>query len=329
MIITQTPLRVSLAGGGTDFGDYYNVHGGAVVSLAIDKYIYIIVKERYDDLIYLNYAKKEIVSSVDEIKHELIREAMKATGISKGIEITCLADIPSEGTGLGSSGSFTVGLLNALYAFSGRQIGSEKLAQMATDIEMIETGRPIGLQDQYIAAYGGFNLLEFKKGDRVEVKTIDISEELKRKVVSNLMLFYTRQTRSSSTILQEQKNNISRNGHHLSLIKEHAYKVYDCLYREELDTIGCILGDNWTAKKKLAPGITNNFIDQHYEIALTNGALGGKVCGAGGGGFLMLYCPRDKQDKLRNSVKLKELPFMLERWGSRIIFNVQRGGWKI
>lgn len=329
MIITQTPLRVSLAGGGTDFPEFYNTHGGAIVSMAIDKYIYIIVKERYDDLIYLNYSQKEIESNVNQIHHELIREAMKKTDVTKGIEITCLADIPSEGTGLGSSGTFTVGLLNALYTFRGIQVDPERLAQEATEIEMIRVGRPIGLQDQYIAAYGGLNLFEFSSGNKVQVKRVDLENGKLLKVASNILLFYTNKTRSSSTILEDQKNNISKNEVVLSTLKEQAYRVYHCLHEGKFDTIGDVLRETWNFKKKLAVGISNDLIDELYDVALENGVVGGKICGAGGGGFLMLYCPRDKQDQLRSALHVKELPFMMEKWGSRVVFNVSRYVWKI
>lgn len=329
MIISQTPLRVSLAGGGTDFADYYGAHGGAVLSMAIDKYIYIIVKERYDDLIYLNYSQKEVVTDVAEIRHELIREALKKTGVTRGIEITCLADIPSEGTGLGSSGAFTVGLLNALHTYQGQQLDAGSLAREATEIEMVHVQRPIGLQDQCIAAHGGMKLFEFQAADHVVVRPVALPEEQLRKVVSNLLLFYTNQTRQSSTILAEQKENIPRTTPLLHSIKAHVYRIYDALLRGEFDVIGDSLRESWDLKKHLAPGVTNAVIDDAYGAALAAGAIGGKICGAGGGGFLLLYCPRDRQDALRSRLRLRELPFMVERWGSRILLNVQKYGWKL
>lgn len=329
MIITQTPLRISFAGGGTDFPEYYNIYGGCVVSMTIDKYIYIIVKERYDDLIYINYSQKEIVSDVEQIKHDLIRESLKKVGIKKGIEITCLADIPSEGTGLGSSGSFTVGLLNALYTFKGFPVDPKKLAEDATEIEMVKVGRPIGLQDQYIAAYGGLNLLEFHDDYQPKVTKIELNIEELRRFISNIFLFYTNKTRSSSSILEDQKNKINVNTRLLASLKEQGYYVYRCLLDRNFDQIGCMLNQSWNLKKALANGISNEIVDELYSTALQNGALGGKICGAGGGGFMMIYCPKENHEKLKSSLKAKELPFDTDLWGSRVIFNVTRQVWKI
>lgn len=329
MIITQTPLRISLAGGGTDFKDYYLKEGGAVLSMAIDKYVYVIVKERFDNDIYINYSKKEIVKSVDEIEHELVKEAMKKTGVTEGVEITTLADVPSEGSGLGSSSSITVGLLNAFYAYKGEQVTAERLAREACEIEIDMVHKPIGIQDQYIAAYGNIRFFEFRKDGEVRLEKIDLTGAQKRKLVSNLLLFYTQKTRKSSDILSEQKRNIDSRLNELRKIKDMAFEARRCVLNGSLDNLGDILKRNWVEKKKLSSNISSDEIDAIYNMAIENGAIGGKISGAGAGGFLLLYCPADKQDKLRDSFNgHRELPFLLERDGSKVIFNMRRYEWK-
>jgi len=223
MIISQTPLRISLAGGGTDFPKFFREVGGAVVSLAIDKFVYVIVKERFDDQIYLNYSRKEIVDSVDAIQHELIREAMRVTGVSRGVEITTLADIPSGGTGLGSSSAITVGLLNALYAYQGVQVTAEQLACEACRIEIDILKKPIGVQDQYIAAYGGLRFFEFATCGEIRSEKISLSNEKKRRLSEALMLFYTNATRSADTILKEQNAKTAMNMDSLAVLRQMAY----------------------------------------------------------------------------------------------------------
>ena len=208
MIITQTPLRISLAGGGTDFPDFFEQHGGRVVSTAIDKYVYCIAKERFDDKIYVNWTKKEIVESVDQIEHELVREAMRKVGVQKGIEISFLSDIPAEGSGLGSSSSVTVGVLNALYHYVGATPTIEQLAREACEIEIGILGKPIGVQDQYIAAYGGLRFFEFGPGPGVKVSSVRTTRTVLEDLDNMLMLFYTGKTRQASSILSQQKSNI-------------------------------------------------------------------------------------------------------------------------
>ncbi len=329
MIITQTPLRISIAGGGTDLADYYRLNGGYVVSTAIDKYIYVIVKERYDDKIYVDYAQKEIVDNVNEINHELVREAAKMTGMSNGFEVAMLADIPSEGSGLGSSSTLTVGLLNAFYQYLGINVETSRLAEEACKIEIDILGKPIGKQDQYIAAYGGICGIKFNKDESVIVEKINIPTSIKRRFGSNLMLFFTNIVRKAANILSEQKDNISINIEFHNEIKELAYKTYEALNKGNLDLIGEILNKNWELKRKLASGITNSTIDGMYNLAIKGGALGGKICGAGGGGFLMTYCKRNEQDSLRESmVNYREMPFMLEPHGTKIVFNQMPYSWK-
>jgi D-glycero-alpha-D-manno-heptose-7-phosphate kinase len=324
VIISQTPLRISLAGGGTDLKSFYYTEEGMVISTAIDKYVYVIVKERFDERIYINYSQKEIVDTVTEIKHDLVREAMKKTGVTNGVEITTLADIPSEGSGLGSSSSITTGLLNAFYNFSGIQVTAEQLAREACDIEINLCKKPIGKQDQYISAYGGFNTLTFHTDDTVSVSKINIMSNELRRLGSNLLLFYTNKTRNANVILEKQKKNTEEKRNVLRAMRDLVPEVTEIIKRGDFDDVGRILHENWISKKTLAGTISNDDIDTMYHDAMNAGALGGKICGAGGGGFLLLYVPRDRQDAVRESLsKYRELPFMLDPLGSRIIFNVR------
>jgi D-glycero-alpha-D-manno-heptose-7-phosphate kinase len=325
MIISETPLRISLAGGGTDLAGYYLKHEGYVVSTAIDKYLYVIIKERFDNLIYVDYSKKEIVDKVNDIQHDLVREAAKLTGLENGFEVMMLADIPSEGSGLGSSSSLTVGLLNAFYQYRGIQITSEQLAKEACKIEIEILKRPIGKQDQYIAAYGGLKSFKFCKDDSVEVGEVKLDSEARRKLGSNLLLFFTNSTRIAGSILEEQKEKLEDNMEFHHKIKELAVDSHKALESHDLNKIGTNLKINWDFKKKLSSNITNTEIEKMHSLAMDGGALGAKIAGAGGGGFLLVYCERDKQDRLRKSLKkYRELPFLLEKFGSKIIFNQTR-----
>lgn len=325
MIISQTPLRISLSGGGTDLANYYNPHEGFVVSTAIDKYIYVVVKERFDDLIYVDYSAKEIVTSINEIKHDLVKEAARLTGMTNGFEVMMFADIPSEGSGLGSSSSLTVGLLHAFYQYQGILVTAEQLASEACRIEIEILGRPIGKQDQYIAAYGGFRSFKFCKDETVETNSVIMSSEVKRKLGSNLLLFFTSTTRKASSILEEQNKNIISKIEFHNKIKDLAYDTLDGLNRLEINRVGENLHMNWELKKQLASNVSNPEIDRMHSLAMEGGALGAKISGAGGGGFLLVYCERDKQDNLRRSLRLyRELPFYLEKHGSKIIFDQTR-----
>jgi len=326
MIISQTPLRISFAGGGTDFKDYYkNFNGGAVISTAIDKYVYVIIKKRFDKNIRIGYSITELVDEVDSIKHDLVREGLKRAKISGGVEISTMADIPSTGSGLGSSSSVTVGLLNAMYAFQGIQKTSEELAKEACEIEIDILKKPIGKQDQYIAAYGSLREIHFKKDGKVKVDEIKIPEEVKEKLNRNLLLFYTGEKRDSSTVLLEQKNNINTFFNTLNEMKAMVPEFKKALQKGEIDEFGRLLHSTWEYKKSLASKITNSHIDKLYEKAIDAGALGGKIAGAGGGGFILLYCPYEKQDKVKSALNgLQELRFGFERDGSKIIFNINK-----
>lgn len=328
MIITQTPLRISFAGGGTDFREYWREHGGAVVGSTIDKYIHVIVKERFDDLIVLNYSRREIVSSVDDIQHGLIRESMKLAGVEKGVEITTLADIPSEGSGLGSSSSVAVGLLHALYTYQGELVTAKRLASEACRIEIDILRSPIGIQDQYFAAFGGLRFFEFCADGEILEQSIELSSGDIVRLNSRLLLFYLNKTRKSASILEEQKLNISRCLDSLRALRDLAFRLREELRAGNFDLLGELLHQGWLEKRSLAGQISNDEIDGLYKKALDAGALGGKVPGAGGGGFLLLYVPPDRQEKVRKSLAgLKELPFTLEPDGSKVIFN-QRRSWK-
>ena len=325
MIITQTPLRVSFAGGGTDFEEFYCKDGGCVVSSAIDKYIYVIVKERFDSKIRVGYSRTEMVDSIDEIEHELVRESMRKVGISRGIEIATMADVPSEGSGLGSSSSVTVGLLNALYAYKGEFQPAEVMAREACEIEINILGKPIGKQDQYIAAFGGLRMFCFNADGGVDVQAVAVDEDRRRQLGENLMLFFTGITRQASSVLSEQRRNIESRREILCKMKSQAQGVRQCLEVDDLVGLGRILHLGWEYKKRLAGGISSGEIDEMYESAIKAGAIGGKVAGAGGGGFLLLYCPPARQEAVRRALGgLKELQFRLERDGTKVIFNARR-----
>lgn len=329
MIISQTPLRISFAGGGTDLKAFYELHEGEVVSTAIDKYVFVIVKERFDDKIYLNYSSKEIVDSVDEIQHEIFREALRLVGIKSGVEITSLADIPSTGSGLGSSSSFTVGLLNSLYTYANNPQSPEKLAQDACKIEIDILGKPIGKQDQYIAAYGGLRKFIFKKDESVENKLLKLTNEQKRRFGSQIQLFFTDITRKADAILSEQQKATVNKQDVLIQMKSQVEQISEYLETDNFNEIGKVMHEGWKFKKSLASKISNSSINEMYQIARDFGALGGKICGAGGGGFLLTYCPRERQTNLRLGLKeFREMPFMLEDSGSKVIFNIARYTWK-
>jgi len=317
VIITQTPLRISFLGGGTDFKDFYTLEDGWVFSSAIDKYIFVIIKERFDDKIRVGYTKTELVDHIDELQHELVREALRKTGITKRVEIATMGDIPSAGSGLGSSSTVTVGLLNAMYTYLGTPKDPETLAREACQIEIEVLGKPIGKQDQYIAAYGDMRFIRFKQDDTVEIESIVLEDGVKRRLTQNLMLFFTNKTRRSETILTEQVANINDRLSVLREMKRLALEAKKCLCGGALDEFGATLHQGWELKKQLASKITNSEIDELYRTARKAGAIGGKITGAGGGGFLLLYCPREKQDNVRAALhSLPELSFHLERDGS-------------
>jgi D-glycero-alpha-D-manno-heptose-7-phosphate kinase len=327
MIIVQTPLRISLFGGGTDFPSFFkNEDGGCVLSSSIDKYIFVTIKRRFDQKLVVGYTQTEMTDTVDGIQHELIREAFRMTGIEKGVEIATMGDIPSAGTGLGSSSTVTVGSLNAMYTYLGKIVPADRLAQEACQIEIERIGKPIGLQDQYIAAFGGIRFIEFTPDEKVLMEKIELLPYQKRQLDENLLLFYTGITRKSDRILGEQETNTSKNQKTLCEMKRLAYQAKSELQKGNLGIIGELLHESWTLKKKLASKISNNEIDILYQSARDAGAIGGKITGAGGGGFLLLYCPPENQEDVRKALHcLQELTFRLEPDGTKVIFNYQRG----
>lgn len=324
MIISRTPLRISFVGGGSDLPAFYKADSGAVVSTAIDKYIYITVNKKFDQQIRASYSVTEIVDSVDELRHELIRESLRLVGLDGGIEITSISDIPSRGTGLGSSSTYTVGLLNALHAFKGQHVGAERLAQEACCVEIERCGKPIGKQDQYIGAYGGLQYIQFNPDGSVFVDPIICSRETREELQQRLLLLYTGLTRSADDILTEQSRNAEvdddvRQG--LRAMVKLARDLRDALVANDLDSFGDILHEGWLRKREMAKGITTPQIDDWYERARKHGAIGGKISGAGGGGFLMLYAPTERHaDILEALPELRPVPFRFEAQGSKIIY---------
>lgn len=321
MIISKTPLRISFFGGGTDLKDYYSKETGAVVSTAIDKYIYITVNKRFDNSIRISYSKTEIVNHINEIQHPIIKQALKLVGIDKGIEITSIADIPAK-TGLGSSSTFTVGLLNALYAYKGIYVNAETLAKQACQIEIDILKEPIGKQDQYAAAYGGLNYIQFNNDETVFVNPIISSKETKDYFNENLLLFYTGITRGASEVLNDQKKNTANKMENLNSMKLLVEDLRGILLEgKDLSQIGRKLNESWVLKKGMSDKISNNCIDENYNLAIKNGAIGGKVLGAGGGGFLLFYCEPHNHERLTNALSdLQLVPFKFEPQGSKIIF---------
>jgi D-glycero-alpha-D-manno-heptose-7-phosphate kinase len=328
MIITQTPLRIGLVGGGTDLPGYYREHGGRVLNCALDKYVYVILTPRFDDEIYVNYSKKEIVSRVEDVEHELVREAMRMTGVTNGVEITTLADIPSTGSGLGSSSAVTVGLLHTLFAYQGRQVTAEELAERACIIEIERCGKPIGKQDQYIAAFGGIRDVRFGPGDEVIAEDLGLSAAQRRALQQQIMLFYTGITRSADSILAEQNANIEATLPQLDQLRDLAGFAVERLLSGDVDAVGTAMREGWETKRKLASGVSNDQIDLAVSRALDAGASGAKLTGAGGGGFLLVICPMERQYAVRqNLADMRELPVKLDRLGSRVVLNVLRDIW--
>jgi D-glycero-alpha-D-manno-heptose-7-phosphate kinase len=329
MIITRTPLRISFAGGGSDLPAFYEQEQGAVVSTAIDKYIYITVNPKFDHKIRASYSITEIVDTVAEVKHELIREALYMLGVDQGIEITSISDIPSQGTGLGSSSSYTVGLLNALYAYQGHMAGAERLAREACHIEIDRCQKPIGKQDQYIAAYGGLQYIRFNPDGSVFADPVLSSPAARQRLQQSLLLLYTGLTRKADDILVEQSQETKTNGNKQASLRRMvnlADQLCEALSRDEIDAMGEILHAGWMEKRRLASGISNGYIDAWYERARAAGAIGGKLLGAGGGGFLLLYAhPEQHAAICRVLPELQPVPFHFCPQGSKIIYVEENG----
>jgi D-glycero-alpha-D-manno-heptose-7-phosphate kinase len=333
MLISRTPLRISFAGGGSDLPAYYRHEAGAVVTTAIDKYIYITVNPKFDGQIRASYSRTEIVDRVDQLGHELIRESLKLIEIPGGIEITSISDIPSQGTGLGSSSSYTVGLLKALYGYKGCFAGAERLAQEACKVEIDQCGKPIGKQDQYIAAFGGLQFIQFNPDESVYVDPIICQKETRQTLEKSLLMLYTGMTRKSSAILEEQSANTTSDPQKRAILREMvelAHIMRDSLQNNNLASFGEILHAGWEAKRHLASGISNSHIDDWYARARRTGAQGGKILGAGGGGFLLLFAsPQQHPAICRALPELRPIPFRLEPQGTKIIYIEENGaGWR-
>jgi D-glycero-alpha-D-manno-heptose-7-phosphate kinase len=324
VIISRTPLRVSFFGGGSDLPAYYRRCGGAVLSTAIDKSVYVTVSAKFDDALRVSYSRTEEVEHASEVEHPLVREALNLLGIEGGIEITSIADIPAKGTGLGSSSSFTVGLLNALHAYQGRYVAAEQLARQSSHIEIDRCGEPIGKQDQYAAAFGGMNLIRFHPDDSVEVKKVICAPDVLADLQARLLFFYTGVTRSASALLSRQAEDVSQPGEKADATGELARLaevVYTDLCAGSISSFGPLLNEAWQIKRMLADGVANALINEAYEAAMNAGAEGGKILGAGGGGFLMFYAAPETHDAIRRRLcTLRETPFRFAAQGSNIIF---------
>lgn len=326
MIIARSPLRVTLGGGGTDLSSYYRDHEGFLVSAAIDKYVYVTVMRPFTEGIYLKYSHLENVKSLDEVQHPIIREAIRILDFkTPQIEITTLADIPA-GTGLGSSGSFTTALLKALYAHRMRLIHPGDLAELACDIEINRLGEPIGKQDQYIAAYGGVTCFSFNKDDSVTAVPLKISMDTMRDLEDNLMLFFTGFSRSAGSILQDQKTRTQSSDNemleNLHYVKDLGIRSKQCLEEGRTFDFGLLMHEHWEHKKRRSGGMSNPRIDEWYNIGMKNGAVGGKLVGAGGGGFLMFYA--NDRNSLRHAMVnagLEEVRFRFDFEGTKVIMS--------
>jgi D-glycero-alpha-D-manno-heptose-7-phosphate kinase len=317
-------LRVSLGGGGTDLASYYSEHGGFLVAAAIDKYVYITKHTTFQEEIIVKYSKLERVDSVDKIEHPIVREALKLVGVTDPhIELTSMADIPG-GTGLGSSGSFTTALLRALHAFKKNLVSPAELAEQACDIEINKLGEPIGKQDQYIAAIGGITAFTFHKDGRVEFRPCKIAEETLYNLEDNLLLFFTGYSRSASSILKDQNDRSKQNDSamldNLHFTKDLGYKSLASLESGNLEEFAMLMDVHWQRKKARSSGMSNLQINQWYDYAMANGALGGKLIGAGGGGFLMFYAGDKK--RLRHAMRekgLQEVRFRFDFEGTKVV----------
>ncbi len=324
MIISRTPLRMSFVGGGSDMRAFYGEHEGAVLSSTVSKYIFVTVNRKFDDGVRVAYSKTEEVASASDVEHKLVRAALNQLTIKGGVEITTMADIPARGTGLGSSSSFTVGLLNALSAFKGRHVSRQFLAEESCNIEINICGEPIGKQDQYAAAYGGLNVIEFLPDETVRVTPVIVPSNTLERLQSHLLVFYTGKTRSASGILANQSQEITSSRAKRDVLRRMVALTHELraeLENGNIEAFGEALHENWVLKKSLTDGISSDEIDRWYDIGMRNGATGGKILGAGAGGFLLLYAPPERHAALEHQLpELRRVPMSFERTGSQIIF---------
>ena len=325
MIISRTPVRVSFCGGGTDV-DWFSQaseNGGMVTSLALDRYIHVTVNKRFDNRIRLSYSKLEIVDNFEELEHELVRESMRMTGVTSGVEITTIADIPSRGTGLGSSSSVTVGLLNALHCFAGRSVSASQLASEACQIEIDILKQPIGRQDQYAASYGGINTIKFCNNGDVLVEPIDISDDIKSRISEEFTLIFTGKSRSASSILSNSVNEGKFAIDNLKRIRDQADEAKDFLNSGRLSDLGSLLNEAWEMKRGISESVSDSFLDETYERIISTGATGAKLLGAGGGGFFLVHGDLETRQKLKLefSSDFRMIPLNIDNMGSSIIHN--------
>jgi len=324
MIVSRSPLRMSFVGGGSDLPSYYREAGGAVVSTSVNKYVYVTVNKKFDDGIRLSYSVTENENSVQQIKHPIVRNTLKFLDIKGGIEITSISDIPSQGSGLGSSSSYTVSLLNALYEYLGDSVSKEKLGRLSSHIEIDLCGDRIGKQDQYAAAFGGLNLIEFNKDDSVIVSPIICKPETISKMEESIIVFYTGRTRSASTLLSTQSDNMKRADKReiMSKMVSLSYEMKALLENDDVEFLGELLDTNWQLKRQLAAGISDPQIDEWYKKGITAGATGGKILGAGNGGFIMYFAPKEKHIDIEGALSdLQKIPFGFDTEGSKILFS--------
>jgi D-glycero-alpha-D-manno-heptose-7-phosphate kinase len=327
MIVSRAPVRFSLGGGGTDLPSYAREHGGFVVAAAVDKFVFVCVARRFQNNIRLAYSESEIVDTVDQIKHRIFRAALQATGLTSGLELHSLADVPAN-TGLGSSSSFTVALLNGLHAFKREFVPAEQLAREACHLEVDVLKEPIGKQDQYIAAYGGISAMHFHPDGSVEVERLPLRHEVIDELESNLLIYYSGVERSASIVLKEQAKTIVENRdaavQRMHRIKELGYETKRILLSGEIDKYGEMLHEHWMNKRKLASSMADSTIDQHYEAACKAGAIGGKLMGAGGGGFFMFYVRAPERRRVHETLAARGLRPMRFRFDfdcARIMAN--------
>ena len=320
MVISRTPLRITFTGGGTDLPAYYREYGpGVVISAAIDKFITIIVNDKFDKRIRVSYSKTEIVEDPSQLNHELVREALKLVGIDGGIEIVSISDIPSEGTGLGSSSAFTVGLLNALHVWKGERPSPKQLAEEAIDIELNRVQSPVGKQDQYLAAFGGMQYMSFEKDERVVTTPLLTNINDAKQLRSYLMLFYTGRSRQANPILKSQSTGVGSRIEAYRKMIGITEELREVVLAKRWDEIGLLMHKNWELKKTLSNGISDPQIDEWYRKAMSAGATGGKLIGAGGGGFLLMFSPPEAKDRIRVALKeLEEKDFEIQMEGSHI-----------
>ncbi len=323
MIVSKTPLRMSYVGGGSDLPAFYREEIGAVLSTSIDKYMYIALNQKFDGRIRVSYTRTEEVESIDQIEHPLVREALAQTMILGGIEIASMADIPSKGSGLGSSSSYTVGLLNALYAYKNQFVSKETLAQQACDIEINRCGEPIGKQDQYAAAYGGLNLIRFHPDEAVSVDPVICTPTLLQVLEDSTLVFFTGRTRVASSVLSNQSKAMQDSNSRV-LMRRMVQLAFDLKAEFEsgcLDNFGAILHENWRLKSQLSSGITDLQIDNWYQSGIRSGALGGKLLGAGNGGFMMFFAPAERHQSIIQALSdLEPVKFRFDRNGAQIVF---------